>query len=159
VLGPVRKPIPPGSNVIIVPDGALHRLAFETLVVPGPQPHYWIEDVAIATAPSMRVLQGEEPKPACPPRLLLIGDPVLTGQEFPPLPNAKATPASFTGIHFATHATANRESPLHSAIILSHQGENYKLYARHIAGVPLSAEPATISVAPTRDRKLTPAKH
>jgi CHAT domain-containing protein len=183
VVGPVHKLIPPGSNVIVVPDGALHQLAFETLVVPGPQPHYWIEDVAIATAPSLRVLGGDDHQPARTPKLLLMGDPVLTGQEFPPLPNvkkeiaaveeqfpapnrtvftgaravpgeyAKASPANFTGIHFATHATANRESPLNSAIILSHQGENFKLYARDVAGVPLSADLVTISACTSAGAK------
>src|ERR1017187_10012711 len=183
VLGPVHKLIPPGSNVIVVPDGALHQLAFETLVAPGSQPHYWIEDVAIATAPSLRVLRGDDHQPARTPKLLLMGDPVLTGQEFPPLPNvkkeiaaveeqfpapnrtvftgaravpgeyAKASPANFTGIHFATHATANRESPLNSAIILSHQGENFKLYARDVAGVPLSADLVTISACTSAGAK------
>ena len=183
VLGAVHKLIPPGSNVIVVPDGALHQLAFETLVVPGPQPHYWIEDVAIAAAPSLRVLQGDDHQPARTPKLLLMGDPVLTGQEFPPLPNvkkeiaaveeqfpapsrtvftgasavpgeyAKASPANFTGIHFATHATANRESPLNSAIILSHQGENFKLYARDVAGVPLTADWVTISACTSAGAK------
>jgi CHAT domain-containing protein/Tfp pilus assembly protein PilF len=183
VLGPVRKLIPPGSNVIVVPDGALHQLAFETLVVPGPHPHYWIEDVAIATAPSLRVLQGDGRQPARTPKLLLMGDPVLTGQEFAPLPNvkkeiaaveeqfpaanrmvftgagavpaeyAKASPANFTDIHFATHATANRESPLNSAIILSHQGENFKLYARDVADVPLRADLVTISACTSAGAK------
>jgi CHAT domain-containing protein/tetratricopeptide (TPR) repeat protein len=183
VLGPVRKLIPPGSNVIIVPDGALHQLAFETLVVPGPRPHYWIEDVAIATAPSLRVLGYDDHQPPRTPKLLLMGDPVLTDQEFAPLPNvrkeiaaveeqfpapnrivltgasavpaayAKASPANFTSIDFATHATANRESPLNSAIILSHQGESFKLYARDVADVPLNAEVVTISACTSAGAK------
>ena len=175
VLGPADKLIPPGSDVIIVPDGPLHQLAFGSVVVPGPPPHYWLEDVAVATAPSLRALQPASSHPARTPKLLLIGDPVLVGREYGPLPNvgneiaaveqqfpaadrsiftgAKAVPAvyrqadpgSFTNIHFATHATANRESPLNSAIILSHQGEDYKLYARDVAAVPLNAELVTIS--------------
>lgn len=180
VLDPVAKLIPADSNVIIVPDGALHQLNFETLVVPGPRPHYWIEDVAIATAPSLRVLNRADDRisPSASgrtPKLLLLGDPVLTGQEFGPLPKvkeeiaaveehflaanrvvftgaaavpadyAKASPASFTNIHFATHATANWQSPLNSAIILSHQGEHFMLYARDVAAVPLSADLVTIS--------------
>ena len=183
VLGPVHKLIPPGSNVIVVPDGALHQLAFETLVVPSPQPHYWIEDVALAAAPSLRVLQGDGRQPARKPKLLLMGDPVLTGQEFAPLPNvkkeiaaveeefpaadrvmftgasavpgeyAKASPANFTCIHFATHATANLESPLNSAIILSHQGESFKLYARDVADVPLTADWVTISACTSAGAK------
>jgi CHAT domain-containing protein len=183
VLGPVHQLIPPGSNVIVVPDGALHQLAFETLLVPGPRPHYWIEDATIATAPSLRVLAGGGRQLARAPKLLLMGDPVLTGQEFSPLPNvkkeiaaveaqfpalartvltgasaipaeyAKASPANFTDIHFATHATANRESPLNSAIILSHQGENFKLYARDVAGVPLTADLVTISACTSAGSK------
>jgi CHAT domain-containing protein len=175
VLGPVAKLIPEGSNVIVVPHGELHQLNFETLVVPGPRPHYWIEDVAISTAPSLRVLAGDAHKPVRTPKLLLMGDPLLTGQEFPPLPNvkseiaaveacfpapnrvaftgagalpgeyARASPANFTHIHFATHATANLESPLNSAIILSHRGDSYKLYARDVAGVPLDADLVTLS--------------
>ena len=183
VLGPVRKLIPAGSNVIVVPDGPLHQLSFGTLVVPGPRPHYWIEDAVLSTAPSLRVLEGGAQKPAVTPKLLIIGDPVLTGQEFPPLPNvkkemaaveeqfppgsrvvlagaqavpgeyAKATPANFTSIYFATHATANRESPLNSAIVLSHEGERYKLYARDVAGVPLSAQLVTISACTSAGSK------
>jgi CHAT domain-containing protein len=175
VLGPVAKLITAGSNVIVVPDGELHQLNFETLVVPGPRTHYWIEDVAIATAPSLRVLVGDAQPRVRAPRLLIMGDPVLVGQELGPLPNvkkeiaaveecfppasrvaftgagavpgeyAKALPANFTHIHFATHATAIRESPLNSAIILSHQGESYKLYARDVAGVPLRADLVTLS--------------
>ena len=175
VLAPVQALIPAGSNVIIVPDGALHQLDFETLVVPAPKPHYWIDDVAIAIAPSLRALQGNDRRAAPAPKLLLLGDPVLAGGEFLPLPNAKAEiaaveecfppanraaftgldavpakyaeaePGKFTNIHFATHATANLQSPLNSAIILSHQGENYKLYARDVAAVPLNAGLVTIS--------------
>ncbi|MGA2134300.1 MAG: CHAT domain-containing protein [Bryobacteraceae bacterium] len=174
LLQPIQNLIPTGSNVIVVPDGALHQLNFETLVVPGPRPHYWIEDVTLATAPSLRVLQAVDAKPRAP-RLLLLGDPVLTNPEFAPLPNvkreiaaveehfpvagrvafagaaavpseyARSSPAGFTHIHFATHAAANQESPLNSAIILSHQGESFKLYARDVAPVPLTADLVTIS--------------
>ena len=174
VLEPVYKLIPRGSNVIIVPDGALHQLNFETLVAPDPQPHYWIEEVAIATAPSLRVLRPADATMRAP-RLLLLGDPQLSGQDFGPLPSvkreiaaveghfpaanrvaltgkaavpgeyAKASPANFTYIHFATHAAANKESPLNSAIILSHQGDRFKLYARDVAPVHLTADLVTIS--------------
>ena len=43
--------------MIIVPNGRLHDLNFETLVVTGATPHYWIEDVTIAIAPSLAVLK------------------------------------------------------------------------------------------------------
>ena len=175
VLGPAAKLIPEGSNVIVVPDEALHQLNFETLVVPGSRPHYWIEDVTLATAPSLRVLVDHARQPLRSPKLLVMGDPVTAGSEFGPLPNAgreiaaveeyfppanrvaftgpaavpgayaKALPANFNYIHFAAHATANQQSPLNSAILLSPQGETFKLYARDVAGVPLHAELVTLS--------------
>lgn len=175
VLAPVHKLIPPGAEAIIVPDGALHQLNFETLLVPGTPAHYWIEEAAIATAPSLRVLRKDIPAPAGPAKLLLIGDPVSSDPEFPPLPYVKkeieaveeqfppadravytgagafpgryaeAAPANFTTIHFAAHATANRESPLNSAIILSRRGDEFKLYARDVAAIPLRANLVTIS--------------
>ena len=183
VLGPVAKAIPADSNVIILPDGELHQLNFETLVVPGPQPHYWIEDVAIATAPSLRVLAGDAHQPVRPQKLLILGNPVLAGGEFERLPNikkeiaaveecfppanrfaitgagavpgeyAKALPANFTHIHFATHAIANLESPLNSAIVLSHQGDIYKLYARDVAAIPLHADLVTLSACKSAGAK------
>ena len=184
VLDPVYKLIPSGSNVVIVPDGALHQLAFGTVVVPGPNPHYWIEDVAISMAPSLRALQaGGGRRKDVVPKLLLIGDPILHGQEFAPLQNiaqeiaaveepfqpgnrvvltgaravpgeyAKASPMSFEYIHFATHSTANVESPMNSAIILSREGENYKLYARDVAGLPLHAELVTLSACQSAGAK------
>jgi CHAT domain-containing protein len=54
-------------------------------------------------------------------------------------------------IHFAAHAEANSQSPLESAIILSKNGElsknggQFKLYARDITGLKLSADLVTIS--------------
>ena len=40
---------------------------------------------------------------------------------------------------------ANKESPLDSAIILSPGGDNFKLYARDVIGIPLQADLVTIS--------------
>lgn len=107
--------------------------------------------------------------------LLLIGDPIAGGSEFAPLPDVEkevaglrerfpgprslvltgaaarpgayreANPGRFSLIHFSAHATSNRESPLESAVILSKQGEAYKLYAREVIGVPLRARLVTIS--------------
>ncbi len=51
----------------------------------------------------------------------------------------------FSYIHFVAHGTASRTSPLDSAVILSKQGDNYKLYARDIIQHPLHADLVTIS--------------
>ncbi len=70
---------------------------------------------------------------------------VISGPAATPERYAAALPARFSTIHFAAHATANRESPLNSAIILSRSKENFKLYAREVAAVPLNADLVTIS--------------
>ncbi len=176
LIGSARSLIPPGSKVIVVPDGCLHRLNLETLITPGESPHYWLEDVQLTVAPSLSML-----KPQGAARmnnrdsLLLIGDPVSPGPEFPVLPNAgteirsiekrfagmhvrvlsradaspeayrDSHPGNFAIIHFAAHAAANRESPLDSAVILSPKGDSYKLYAREVRDIPLQAQLVTIS--------------
>jgi len=54
-------------------------------------------------------------------------------------------PGRFSFIHFVAHGTASRTSPLDSAVILTRQGDSYKLYARDIIRQPLHADLVTIS--------------
>ena len=178
LIAPAQPVLSSSKRVVFVPDGALHQINPETLVVPSPSPHYWIEDVTLLVAPSLSVLAAGNVAPAPParqPSLLLIGDPVASGDQFPRLqfaarevtrigeqfaaaqrtirtgaeanPKAYLTadPARFSFVHFAAHAEANTEAPLESAVILSPAGDTPKLYARDILGVPLHADLVTIS--------------
>jgi CHAT domain-containing protein len=174
LVAPVAAAIPAGSRVIIVPDGSLGLLNFETLPVPGAQPRYWIQDVEIAVAPSLDALLAESAAPADRRALLLIGDAVEADPAYPALRyastemdavaeafdgrtieyrGARASPAayrtaqldSFEMIHFTAHAEPNAASPLDSAVILSAAGSEYKLYARDVVERPLSADLVTIS--------------
>jgi len=70
---------------------------------------------------------------------------VLTGSAAQPNAYAAAHPERFSFIHFAAHATPNREDPLDSAIILSPQGMRYKLYARDVMSIPTHASLVTVS--------------
>ena len=174
LIAPVSKWIPPGARVIVVPDGALHRLNFETLPVAGARSHYWIEDVEIQVAPSLAML-SLQPASARNRSLLLIGDPMPRAPEFPALryasdemnsissrfagrdvetyTGARAVPAAFRDakpdrfgiIHFTAHASANSESPLDSAVILSGPDHAFKLYARDVAEQKLDADLVTVS--------------
>jgi CHAT domain-containing protein len=108
-------------------------------------------------------------------KLLLVGNPISPSPEFPDLPQAgtemtdvgryfaapdrtvlsrqqatasaylESKPAQYSFIHFVAHGTASRASPLDSAVILSRQGDSYKLYARDIVTQPLRANLVTIS--------------
>jgi CHAT domain-containing protein len=81
------------------------------------------------------------------------GQEVVTraGPEATPGVFLASMPGRFSMIHFAAHAEANSQSPLESAIILSKNGElsknggQFKLYARDITGLKLSADLVTIS--------------
>jgi CHAT domain-containing protein len=165
---------PQKSNVVIEPDGALHQLNFEALPADNGG-HYWIEDATISIAPSLALLRRSTYVPGG--RLLVFGDPGYDGTEFQRLSNvtaelaavenhfvhpavyvaSNATPAayrashpeSYSTLHFASHAVANRESPLDSAIVLAGPADNRKLYAREILQQHLTAELVTLSACQT----------
>lgn len=167
--------LPRGTSVVIVPDGALHGLNFETLPVDASRRHYFIEDAEVQVAPSLAVLTAAPAGRSSDPRLLLIGNPTPRAPEFPALRYApaemtaivrhfppdrvtawddrNATPAAyrdarvdqFSMVHFTAHATANVESPLDSAVVLSGPDTGFKLYARDVAEKPLHADLVTVS--------------
>jgi CHAT domain-containing protein len=70
---------------------------------------------------------------------------ILLGREATPSAYLKAAPERFAYLHFVTHGTASYTRPLESAVILSREGDTYKLYAREIVKHPLTAELVTIS--------------
>jgi CHAT domain-containing protein len=174
IVAPAVAGLPANARIVIVPDGPLHAVNFETLPVDGPRRHYWIEDAEIQIAPSLASLTTK-PAPSAGRSLLLIGNPAPRPPEYPALGYAaaemtdivkhfqtlsvtsydgvNASPASyraarpeqFSFIHFTAHATANFESPLDSAVILSGPDQTYKLYARDVAARPLAAELVTVS--------------
>lgn len=179
LVPPEVRSLPLGSRVVVIPDGVLHGLSFETLIAPsraGARPRrFWIEDVVVAYAPSLGLMSPPSGQRAGAPEILVVGDPVAADEGFPPLrgtreevrgicraftgvacetlTGAEATPGAFRRarperfslIHFAAHAVANRESPLDSAVILSPEGESYKLYARDIPARSLQADLVTLS--------------
>ena len=175
LVAPAEDLLRNNGRVILLPDPSLSALNFETLVVPGPIPHFWIDDVTLTNASSLSLLSASSARPAAKEkRLLLVGNTVPLGA-FPALPKApeemqrvqsyfpaanrdilegkQATPQSFLKsrperyayLHFVAHGTASTARPLDSAVILSKDGDSYKLYARDIIQHPLSAELVTIS--------------
>jgi CHAT domain-containing protein len=90
LVAPAQKLIPLNSRVTIIADGTLNSLNFETLLSPEPKLHYWIEDVTLTNASSLRMLASSQAASARKDgNLLLIGDPVVPDAKFPPLPSAK----------------------------------------------------------------------
>jgi CHAT domain-containing protein/Tfp pilus assembly protein PilF len=149
LIAPAQQLLRGDTRVFIVPDGGLHNINFETLLVSEPTRHYWIEDAKISNASSLRMLSSSYQSDKKPRSLLLIGDSVAPNDKYPELPKAEAqmeavakhfpeaerrifararatplaylasNPEQFSYIHFVAHGTASRLSPLDSAIVLS----------------------------------------
>jgi CHAT domain-containing protein len=100
LVGPAAGLIRPSRPVMILADGALNQLNFETLLVPGPSPqpvsssgqgsspdlHYWIDDATLLSAPSLAMLAAAKPVSSRMRSLLLLGNPVSPSEDFPDLP-------------------------------------------------------------------------
>lgn len=162
------------SRVVIVPDGRLHLLNFETLQrAPN---HYWIEDVIITNATSLQILALTTPRrtPFTSASLLLVGnasspDPlaypllkyaagemqaignlfpkkrVLKGADATPEGYRSASPGKFDYVHFVAHGVAGNRQPLDAFIQLARGKESYKLVARDIQKDTLDARLVTIA--------------
>ncbi len=96
---PAARLIQPNAHVMLLTDGPLSQLNFETLLAPGPGPfgkvgagddatHYWIDDVAISSARSLSMLAGVKPSGGMDGKLLLLGDAVSPNPDYPELPMA-----------------------------------------------------------------------
>jgi CHAT domain-containing protein len=174
LVEPASRGIARGSRVIVIADGKLHALNFETLVAPSP-PRYWIEDVVVMNAGSLQLLARGEAKKDAKPAMLLVGNAPSPDPSFPPLryasaemraiaqrfdrrvvlDGAKATPAAYRAaspakfdyVHFVAHGVATRKRPLDSAVILARDAatKSYKLLARDVVAEPLTARLVTIS--------------
>jgi CHAT domain-containing protein len=171
LVQPIVHRIPRGARVIVIPDGRLHVFNMETLIERSGR--YWIKNVTIETAASLELLKAP-PTIVTSPSILLVGDAPSPDREFPPLTNAakeielisnhfpgtfnilggrQATPRAYVAansgkyqfIHFVAHATATRQRPLDSAVVLANDGGSYKLYARDIIKQKLHARLVTIS--------------
>ena len=94
LVAPAADLIAPNGNAVVVCDGPLSLLNFETLLVPastlGGKPHYWIEDANVVAAPSLSMLAAARPARAGDQKLLLMGDARSPNPDYPELPKAGA---------------------------------------------------------------------
>lgn len=122
LVAPAKEAIARNSRVVIVPDGSLNSLNFETLLVTEPKLHYWIEDVTVTNASSLRLLAASHPASrTTADKLLLMGDAVAPNQEYAELPKAAAEIENiekhFTSSELSVYARAQATAPayLHSS--------------------------------------------
>jgi CHAT domain-containing protein/Tfp pilus assembly protein PilF len=175
LLAPIEKDLCPGCRVILVPDQDLYSVNFESLPDGGGNRFWIEKaTVEIAPSLDYLIPFGSEQR-VRGKGLLVMGDPTPVLAEFPKLDfagreidsvrsrvggngerilhgpearadsYAKSQPGDFQFIHFSAHATANTQSPLDSAVILSGSPDRCRLLARDVMSVPLTAELVTIS--------------
>jgi CHAT domain-containing protein len=115
LIAPAQALLKKDAKVFVISDGSLNNLNFETLLVSGstlsgpmlsepklseqklsgPKLHYWIEDVTIANASSLRVLAASragkgKSKEKRDRDLLLVGNSIAPNDKYPELPKAAA---------------------------------------------------------------------
>ena len=106
LVAPAAKLIRPNAPVMILADGALSQLNFETLLAPGPGSnsgsgtHYWINDQTLLSAPSLELLAMARPARCEGGKLLLMGNPVTASPDYPSLPHFDAE-MSLIAKHFS----------------------------------------------------------
>ncbi len=130
LVAPARALLASDAKIFIIPDGSLNNLNFETLIVSEPKPHYWIEDVNLVNANSLRVLaasflgsNAREHKSVR--KLLLFGDSVAPSKDYPELPRAADQMAS-VGKHFpATQQQVYRRDQATPAAYLASNPEQF----------------------------------
>ena len=130
LIAPAQAMLKKDAKVFVIPDGALNNLNFETLLAPGTTAgqsklHYWIEDVGLADASSLRVLGTVRSskltdKPKGDAALLVVGNSVAPNKNYPELPKAAAQVESVAR-HFpsVTKKILTREQATPSAYLSS----------------------------------------
>lgn len=96
LVAPAKALIQPRKRVVILDDGALSELNFDTLLVPGSgqakgsdakaTTHYLLENVTLVSAPSLAMLGARQSTRDRGAKMLLLGDPVSASEDFPSLP-------------------------------------------------------------------------
>ncbi|MGD0095345.1 MAG: CHAT domain-containing protein [Terracidiphilus sp.] len=111
LVAPAAKLIRRDAPVMILADGELSKLNFETLLVPDASPdhgqrlHYMLDDATLLSAPSLSMLAAAKPARNADRNLLLLGAPVSPNQDYPSLP-LFGTEMTRIERHFAPHHMA-----------------------------------------------------
>ncbi|MDX2269524.1 MAG: CHAT domain-containing protein [Bryobacter sp.] len=175
LIQPAAAELAAQPRAIVVPDGALHQLSFETLpnyaVLPT---RYWGDEATVAIAPALSATADLDAKLPPSPPALLFGDPVVVQREYPALPaaaaeldavaqyvapeqslvkrGAEATPDAYFAAPLERfrllHFAAHAEANRQSPLdsaLILSRGKGYRLAAREILARPLGAELVTLS--------------
>jgi len=164
LIAPALPALKKTGRALIVPDGPLYSLNFETLPVAaaetGAHPHYWIEDATIAVTPALGLLGNpEQLLSSTPGSLLMLGDPVSPDPEFPKLMFAAKEMDSIEGLMPHARKTVLRGSDAKPAVWAQLEPAQFSLihFAAHAAAN--REEPLESSVILSRDAGAASASY
>jgi CHAT domain-containing protein len=151
LVAPAASILQPNKPAILLDEGVLSKLNFETLLAPGAGPvskqtagsaaqfHYLIDDLTLSSAPSLATLAATKPASDTEQRMLLLGNPVSPDREFPSLPLFSFEMAR-VGSHFASkQIIAERQAT--PAAYVSSQPDQYSYIHFVSHAVASSASP------------------
>lgn len=157
VLAPVLPHVPPRAHVIVVPDGSLHGVNFETLPV-GADRRYWIEDVTIAVAPALSFVGNRSTgaRRSSARSVLLIGDPL---EGTPGLGRLQFAAAEIDGIRAAfgdASVTVRQGADASPQAFLNGTPDAFSIvhFAAHATTSPLSPLDSAIELSPAADGRF-----
>ncbi len=158
LVQPAEKLIPSGAQVSIIPSKILWLLNFETLIVPGPRPHYWIEDVAIQNWSSLsRAATPAVNSQRSGKQMLLIGAPQAVNPTFPPLKHASEEIGEIKSQFVSDHEQVISGSAATPQAYLSSAPEQYRFIHFVTHGIPnekIPMESAIVLSGTTSSYKL-----
>ncbi len=154
LIKPAESLLPKNGRVIIIPHRSLYKLNYETLIVPGNTPHYWINDVTVENTSSMAFRFTNRRKAGIARKqLLLIGNPIQASPEYPRLKNA-ASEMNYVSSHFPIGQTAliSDKTATPDAYFANHP-EDYRFidFVTHGTAVSLSPLDSAIVLSPDKD--------
>jgi CHAT domain-containing protein len=153
LIEPAKKFIPKNSRVILLPDGSLYGLNFETLIVPDAKPHYWIEDVTLTTANSLTLLASAASRAALTDKsLFLVGDTVPPNADFPKLPQAAVEMQDVEKYFPEPHRAVLSGSQATPAAYLSSQPEQFAYLHFVTHGTASRARPLESAVVLSKEK-------
>ena len=153
LVEPAKKLIPKSTRVILLPDGSLYGLNFETLIVPAPKPHYWIEDVTLTTASSLTLLSAAANRSTHRVKsLFLVGNTVSPSADFPSLPQAAAEMQDIERHFLAQHREVLSGGGATPANYLNSKPEKYTYLHFVTHGTASRAQPLESAVILSKDQ-------
>jgi CHAT domain-containing protein/Tfp pilus assembly protein PilF len=154
LVKPAETFLPRNAHVIAIPHRSLYKINFETLIVPGDAPRYWINDVTIENTSSLAFRFAPRRNTGGPRKqLLLMGDPIQVTPEYPKLKNAADEMKN----------VANHFSPAQALVIadklatpnayFTARPENYRFidFVTHGTASPLSPLDSAIVLSQDKD--------